>query len=131
MALTPLNLVKLSSLQNATSGSKRIPVGLIDGPVDIGHPSFQGASIQTVSSRSGAACQSQKSPACIHGTFVAGLLAGGGGTRASGICPQSPLLVRPIFCEASDLSQCPTVTPKDLAGAVQETVDAGAKIINL
>lgn len=49
----------------------------------------------------------------------------------SGICPQSPLLVRPIFCEASDLNQCPTVTPKDLAGAVQETVDAGAKIINL
>src|SRR6266849_8763099 len=94
--VTPLSIVKLFSLTEESTGSKDIAVGLIDGPVDVTHPDFEGADIKTVSTDSAVACQAQMSPACIHGTFVAGLLSARKGSSSAAICPQSPLLARPI-----------------------------------
>jgi subtilisin family serine protease len=131
MKVNSVELVQLTKLLQASAGSPEIAVGLIDGPVDATHREFQEVRLETVVEGTGAACTVQGSPACVHGTFVAGLLTGRRSSQCPAICPQSPLLVRPIFCEASDLSQCPAVTAGDLASALTETVDAGAKVINL
>jgi len=70
--------------------------------------------------------------ACVHGTFVAGVLAARPSSVAPGICPGCTLLIRPIFPETtSDRTQMPSATPEQLAAAILECVDAGARVINL
>ena len=70
--------------------------------------------------------------ACQHGTFVAGILIARRGSSAPAICPDCTLLVRPIFPEKTANSDgMPAATPLELAAAIQEMVEAGARIINL
>jgi subtilisin family serine protease len=70
--------------------------------------------------------------ACVHGTFVAGVLAASPSSVAPGICPGCTLLIRPIFPETtSDRNHMPSATPGQLAAAILECVDAGARVINL
>ena len=129
--LSPLQLVGMSSLLTATSGSKEIVIGMIDGPVASSHPDLQGANLRTLSSAQ-AACRVTDSLACQHGTFIAGILSAQRDSQAPAICPGCPLLVRPIFCEVNAPGQyCPEVTPSDLASAITEVVQAGAKLVNL
>jgi subtilisin family serine protease len=72
------------------------------------------------------------SPACKHGTFVAGILVAKRGSAAPAICPGCTLLVRPIFLETdSGNGHMPSATPQELASAIVETIDAGARILNL
>jgi subtilisin family serine protease len=68
----------------------------------------------------------------MHGTFVAGILSARRGGDAPAICPNCTLLVRPIFIESTSSSgQIPSAKPKELAGAIIDTIDAGARVINL
>ena len=70
--------------------------------------------------------------ACQHGTFVAGILTARRGSSAPAICPDCTLLVRPIFPEKTTNSEdMPAATPLELAAAIREMVEAGARIINL
>jgi hypothetical protein len=73
--MNPVELVGLLPLMERTAGSPDIVVGTIDGPVWLEHPAFLGQSIQEIDDGSSAACQSLSSSACIHGTFVMGMLA--------------------------------------------------------
>ena len=51
---------------------------------------------------------------------------------APAICPDCTLLIRPIFAEATTGSeQMPSATPRELAAAIIECIDAGARVINL
>ena len=127
----PLELVEMSTLLAAAKGRSEIIIGMIDGPVQTSHPDLREAKISIVSSGSGVTCQMAESPACLHGTFVSGILSAKRGSDAPAISPGCTLLVRPIFCEAIDLRQCPIVTPQHLASAITQTVEAGAKVINL
>src|SRR5262245_60603694 len=119
MSASLLRLAKLEPLLKATEGSPSVPVGVIDGPVDSGHPAFAGGSLRALDGGAAAACQNRASPACQHGTFVAGILSAARNGPHPGLVPGSPLLARPIFCEAADLGQCPIVTSEDLARAVR------------
>jgi len=75
---------------------------------------------------------SPKSIACMHGTFVAGMLCAKRGSAAPAICPDCTLLVRPIFPETVSTSgDMPSAMPEELASAIVETVNAGARLINL
>ena len=70
--------------------------------------------------------------ACMHGTFVAGMLFARRGSVAPAICPGCTLLLRPIFAEtAKGNGQMPSATPKELAEAIIESVHWGARVINL
>jgi subtilisin family serine protease len=70
--------------------------------------------------------------ACAHGTFVAGILSAKRGSGAPAICPESILLIRPIFIEKmSENGQMPNANPQELATAIIDTVNAGARVINL
>jgi subtilisin family serine protease len=130
--MNPLELVKLTPLMEHTSGRPEINIGLIDGPVAMDHPDLAGHNIREVNQKSAGACSKASSVACMHGTFVAGILSAKRGSSAPAICPNCTLLVRPIFPEsASRNGDMPSAKPEELASAIIETVNAGARVINL
>jgi subtilisin family serine protease len=130
--MNPLDLVRLTPLMERASGRPEIVIGLIDGPVALSHPDLAGARIREVSGKLPGRCAQASSAACAHGTFVAGMLCARRGSVAPAICPGCTLLVRPIFAEASSKNgQIPSATPDELAAALIETIDAGARVLNL
>jgi hypothetical protein len=71
--MEPLDVVKLTPLIQRTGGRAELRIALIDGPVAMDHPDLAGRNIQVVAKGSGA-CSRSTSVACMHGTFVAGML---------------------------------------------------------
>jgi len=129
--LGALDVVNLTSLMDRTLGRPEVIIGLIDGPVALDHPDLSGQQIRQ-SSRANAACLKADSIACIHGTFIAGILSARRGSAAPAICPGCTLFVRPIFAEPTAANGAgPSATPDELATAILETIDAGARLINV
>jgi subtilisin family serine protease len=127
-----LVLVKLRALMTRTSGSPEVTIGLIDGPVVTQHPDLAGEHLREIPGSNGTACAQASSIACLHGTFIAGILSARRNSPAPAICPGCTLLVRPILAEAhSGHERVPSATPEALAAAIVECIDAGARIINL
>jgi subtilisin family serine protease len=146
--MTPLDLVKLTPLMERTSGRPEIKIGLIDGPVVIDHPDLASENILEVPGKLSGTCAQASSAACMHGTFVAGILCAKRNSLAPAICPNCTLLVRPIFSETisengrtrrqllnlaqgKPVEPLPSATPEDLASAIIEIIDAGARVLNL
>ncbi len=130
--MSPLDLVRLSAMMERSQGSPEIAVGLVDGPVALDHPDLAGASIRELPGKPKGACNLADSVACTHGTFVAGILSAKRGSAAPAICPGCTLLLRPIFAEARNGHQhMPTATAEELAEGIIDSVDAGARVINL
>ena len=145
--MTPLDLVKLTPLMQRTSGTPNIKIGLIDGPVLIEHPDLATESILEVPGELFGTCAHANSAACIHGTFIAGILCAKRSSPAPAICPKCTLLVRPIFSERitgggqprqtlnltqrATIEPVPAATPEDVARAIIETIKAGARVLNL
>jgi subtilisin family serine protease len=128
----PLDLVNLTPLMARTSGRPEIKIGLIDGPVALDHPDLAAQNIHLVPGKWSGACSTASSLACLHGTFVAGMLMAKRGSAAPAICPGCTLLVRPIFSEvASTKGNMPSAQPEDLASAIVDIVNADARLINL
>jgi hypothetical protein len=127
-----LDLMQLRPLMSLASGSPAVSIGVIDGPVDLNHPAFASAQIRAAQEAQLIACQEAESAACKHGTFVTGILCAQRGSAAPALCPDCAIIVRPIFPEAGVTeSAIPTCTPEELAHAIVETVDAGARVLNL
>jgi subtilisin family serine protease len=130
--MIPLDVVQLTPLMARTSGSPDLRVGLIDGPVAVSHPDLVDAHIRTIPGRLAGTCASASSAACRHGTFVAGILGARRHSPAPAICPACTLLLRPIFAETtSGNGQMPSATPAELAAALLECIEAGARVINV
>ena len=128
----PLDLVKLSPLMQIASGRTETRVALIDGPVATTHPDLSGTKIRELPGKIGGTCRRATSLACMHGTFVAGILSAKRGSTAPAICPDCTLIVRPIFPETTSANgQMPSATPEELASAIIECIEAGAHVINL
>jgi subtilisin family serine protease len=130
--MDPLDLVKLTTLMERTSGRPEVKIGLIDGPVVTEHPDLTREHVREIPGSHGTACAQAGSTACLHGTFVAGILSAKRNSPAPAICPNCTLLVRPIFAELiSGREHMPSATPKELAAAIIECIEAGARVINL
>lgn len=129
--MNPLDLVKLTPLMELTGGRSEIVIGLIDGPVAVDHPDLKDSNIGEIPGGERGTCVQSSSAACMHGTFVAGILCAKRGSAAPAICPGCTLLVRPIFSEVSVNGQLPSATPSQLAAAIVECINAGARIINM
>jgi subtilisin family serine protease len=113
------------------AGAPEIRVALIDGPVAADHPDLATENFRSLSAATDATT-SGNGVATAHGTYVAGILAARRGSGAPAICPGCTLLVRPIFLQtASDNAEMPSATPDEVADAVAECVDAGARVVNL
>lgn len=127
----PLDLVAMTPLMLRGTGSADVRIALIDGPVVLDHASLARENIQQIPGRTAGACTRAGSFACEHGTFVAGILSAKRNSGAPAICPGCTLLLRPIFPEeTSEKGHIPTATPRDVASAFVECVDAGAHLIN-
>jgi subtilisin family serine protease len=130
--LNILDLVSLTPCMELTSGRPEVVIGLVDGPVVIDHPDLAGENVREIPARISGTCAQASSLACMHGTFVAGILCAKRTSAAPAICPGCTLLVRPIFSETPAASQLtPSATPEELAAAIIECVDAGARLLNL
>jgi subtilisin family serine protease len=129
--MDPLDLVRLRSLMGLTGGREEIAVALLDGPVDMAHPDLAGGRLVLLPTRGGAACADRLSPACRHGTFVAGMLSGRRGGAGAAIAPLCTLLLRPLFAERHEPDGLPRASPEALADAIADCLAAGARIINL
>lgn len=133
----PLDQTQLHPIMQISTGDPSITIGVIDGPIELSHSGFSESKIRTVKDFQFGACKSADSMACIHGTFVTGILCAKRGLAAPAICPSCQIILYPIFTEAypSNLGNAtdkyPSATPEELARAIIETVDAGANIINL
>jgi subtilisin family serine protease len=126
----PLELVNLGPLMRRSSGRAEVVIGLIDGPVQASAAGLEGARIGGVADGRAVDCTLPAGRVCEHGTFVASILMGRRATVAPAICPDCTLLVRPIFVEASPRRGV-TATPEDLAAAIVECVEGGARVINV
>src|SRR5438874_2437920 len=130
--MNPLDLVQLAALMELTSGRPEMTVGFIDGPIATDHPDLTGANIREIPGTLPGKCSQASSAACIHGTFVAGILCAKRSSAAPAICPNCTLLVRPIFAETTPQNELmPSATPQGLAAAIIECIDAGARVLNL
>jgi subtilisin family serine protease len=119
-------------LTERTSGNRNVKIGLIDGPVFTQNPSFLSESLRELPGINGARCNQTNSSACLHGTFVAGILSAKRSSAAPAICPNCTLFIRPIFAETTfGRQQMPSATPQELAAAIIECVDAGVQVLNL
>jgi subtilisin family serine protease len=128
----PLDLVGLTALMARSSGRADVKIGLIDGPVALRHPDLSSELIREIATPGGAACAQAGSAACLHGTFVAGILCASRGALAPAICPGCTLLIRPVFDEqSSGRDGMPRTTPEALATAIVDCIEAGACVINL
>lgn len=127
-----LDLVELPALMELSRGRSEIVIGLIDGPVATNHPDLASGNIREIPGNLQGTCTRASSVACIHGTFVAGILCAKRGSVAPAICPGCTLLVRPVFLETtSGDEQMPSATPEELGSAIIESIEAGAHILNL
>jgi subtilisin family serine protease len=115
-----------------TSGRSDVSIGLIDGPVALDHPDLIVENIREVPGQLPTACTDAGNAACAHGTFIAGILLARRMSVAPAVCPKCSLLVRSIFSEVpADGEQMPSASAEELAGAIVEVIDAGARVINL
>jgi len=127
-----LDLIKLTALMTRSAGRREVKIGLIDGPVALDHKDLAAAHIHPISDVQSANCVSRQSAACAHGTFVAGILFARRGSPAPALCPDCTLLVRPIFAEQEvEDGEMLSATPDELADAVIECVNAGARVLNI
>ena len=129
---SPLGLIRLAALMDRNQGRPEITIALIDGPLVLSHPDFAGATIREIPGKLKGTCTRPESMACAHGTLVAGILCARRCSVAPAICPGCTLLVRPIFAEMDTANgRMPNATPEELAEAIVDSVNAGARIINL
>jgi hypothetical protein len=118
--MNPLELVRLTAVMQRTCGRAEVVIGLIDGPVAVDHPDLAGERIREVPGGLSGRCRQVSSVACLHGTFVAGILCAKRDSAAPAICPGCTLLVRPIFAEtASGSARMPSAIPEEAVLAPQ------------
>lgn len=105
--------------------ARLVTVAVLDGPVDLLHPCFQGALIELPL---GQPAPDPASPATQHGTHVASLLFGQPGSAVEGIAPGCRGLIIPIF---HDRGGQLAASQLDLARAILVAVENGADFINI
>ncbi len=124
--LTPLP--GLISLWEKTRGDPRVTLAILDGPVDLSHPCFNGAQLTSLPTL----VSGQATPgfATQHGTHVASVIFGQPESSVRGIAPRCRGLIVPVFTEGSGekLAPCSQI---DLARAITQAVAAGANVINI
>jgi hypothetical protein len=129
--MSPVLLVRLGDLMKLGSGRPETTAALIDCPVARDLSDLVAATIREIPGKLTRTCARSATVACTHGTFVAGMLSARRGSVAPAICPGCTLL-RPSFAEtAKGNGQMPSANPEERAEALTDSVDTGARVINL
>ncbi len=107
-----------------SGGNRQVRIAVLDGPVDLDHPCFQGADLTLLPSLV-ADEPAERDPMAAHGTHVASVIFGQPGSCVEGLAPGCSGLIIPVFSSGSAVSQL------DLARAMELAVEHGAHIINI
>lgn len=118
-------LTGLGPVQSAMLGDPSICVAVLDGPVDLSHPCFDGANVRRLDTL--VQDPAAQGPMSAHGTHVTSLIFGQPGSPVAGIAPRCRGLIAPVFRDFDErrLSQL------DLARAIEQAVQEGAHVINI
>ncbi|MEX2120218.1 MAG: PatA/PatG family cyanobactin maturation protease [Pirellulales bacterium] len=118
----------LAELWEETTGDEKVCIAILDGPVDLTHPSLAGADFTEIDTLASGAAAS--GPVAEHGTQVASVIFGQHVGPVKGIAPKCRGLIAPIFTDVVDGVPLPC-SQIDLARALLQVLQAGAKIINI
>jgi hypothetical protein len=122
----------LRELWDETLGSPQICIAILDGPVDLTHPSMAGANLTQLESLVPGVATTDS--ASQHGTHIASVIFGTnkapGTSNVTGITPGCRGVSIPIF-ESVDADSFRACSQLDLARAILQAVQYGAHVINI
>ncbi|WP_435253611.1 PatA/PatG family cyanobactin maturation protease [Streptomyces sp. 1222.5] len=114
----------LAGLWDLTVGDDRIGVAVIDGPVDLSHPAFNGAQLSRLDGIwPGEDFDGEKAS---HGTQVASVIFGQHGGPVPGVAPRCWGVSIPAFSDSRGRT-----SQLDLARGIEAAVESGVHVINL
>ena len=123
-----MKIVGLKELWDKTFGDPHVCIAVLDGPVDLSHPSLATANLTQLETL--VSISATQGPALAHGTHIASGIFGQHDGSIKGIAPGCRGLVVPVFNDGVDGSIAPC-SQLDLARAITQAVQAGAHIINV
>ncbi len=123
-------LTGMEEIWRRTRGDARVLIAILDGPVDLSHPSLAGARLTALG---GPAAACRGAAACGHGTHVASLIfAQHGRGPLKGVAPRCRGISIALFpddpARPGEVRPCPQ---SELARAIEAAVGAGARVINI
>ena len=118
----------LADLWAETTGDSRVCIAILDGPVDLSHPSLAGSKLRRLDTLAGGIPEGGL--ATRHGTHVASIIFDRHDGPVKGIAPRCSGLIVPVFRDVVGRSPVPC-SQFDLARAINQAVVAGANIINI
>lgn len=123
------SLEGLPDLHAATQGDPSLRIAVLDGPVELGHPCFEGAALEKVATVASGA-HSTGQGASDHGTHVSSVIFGQPGSPVWGIAPRCSGLILDLYRQSpgGTLSPC---RQRDLARAIVQAAGKGAQLINV
>jgi cyanobactin maturation PatA/PatG family protease len=128
VVIDPTEIRGLRELWAETLGDPRICIAILDGPVDLTHPSLARANCTELDTLASGIAGS--GPVAQHGTHVASVIFGQHDGPVKGIAPKCRGLIAPIFTDMGGGSPLPC-SEVDLARALLQVLQAGANIINI
>lgn len=126
--ISSLALPGIEQLWTESLGSPDICIAVLDGPVDLSHPCFEGANLTQIETL--VSGEADKREASQHGTHISSIIFGQHAGPVKGVAPACRGLIVPIFSNRPDgrLTSCSQI---DLARAITQSVNNGAHIINI
>jgi cyanobactin maturation PatA/PatG family protease len=117
-----------------TLGDHNVTIAVIDGPADLRHPCFAGASLEQIPADGSASCAVAGPESCSHGTHVASIIFAQHGkvNGLLGIAPRCRGVLIPLFRDDPNLrGRVLPASQSDLARAIYLALRHGAHIINV
>ncbi len=111
-----------------TLGDPVVCVAVLDGPVDLSHPSLHVANLTQVETL--VPGKADLGPASQHGTHIASVIFGGHDGLVPGLAPLCRGVILPIFQSIREQS-IQLCSQLDLARAITQAVEQGAHVINI
>jgi len=117
----------MTELWSHTYGDPEIYIAILDGAVDLLHPSLIGKKDLVQKDILSRARSGDLQPT-LHGTHIASVIFGQHDSPVRGIAPQCRGLIIPIYSDDGTQISC---SKSDLATAIRAAVDEGAHVINI
>lgn len=109
-------------------GDPRILVAVLDGSIDLEHPSLRGAALRRAEWRHDPGGDDGGVTASSHGTHLASLIFGQPGSPVEGIAPRCSGLLFSIYRGPAERPHC---SQAELAAAIRAAMEARADVINI
>lgn len=115
----------LNRLKERSKGDERVCIAVLDGAVDLQHPSLAGANLSVYSVLGGSQA-TVGGPMSNHGTHVTSVIFGQKDSPVEGLAPKCRGVIIPIFSDHRA-----KVSQLDLTRGIEAALEAGAHLINL